>query len=103
MKSITRLTEADLHNIIRKSVNEILNEYAIKDAEGNETSVHGGNSDDWDKMASLRSKKHIKLDNLKKSANDEYLKKIYDKEIDRNANGFLTNTVNAINLRNKGK
>lgn len=76
-KKLIRLTEGDLHRIIKESVNKILNEIQF-DGE----SLHGSNPEDWMKVSKAR--KNNALDILdgdeEYSANDErapYLNKTY--------------------------
>lgn len=53
-KKIIRLTENDLHKIIKESVNKILNEVAIKGKSGKTYSLHGNDEESWDIMSKLR-------------------------------------------------
>ena len=48
-KKHIRLTESDLHRIIKESVNKVLNEVMY-----NGKSLHGNNPDDWKYMADVR-------------------------------------------------
>ena len=49
-KKLIRLTEQDLHRIVKESVNKVLNEIQY----GGE-SLHGNNPEDWETMRNLRS------------------------------------------------
>ena len=50
-----RLTESDLHRIVKESVSRILNEANVFDPRtGEYVSVHGNGQYDWDKMAGIR-------------------------------------------------
>ena len=50
MKKLVRLTESDLHKIVKESVNRVLNEVQF----GGE-SLHGNNPEDWAAMKYLRN------------------------------------------------
>lgn len=51
MKKMIRLTEGDIHRIVKESVNRVLNEIKL----GGE-SLHGNNAEDWAAMKYLRAK-----------------------------------------------
>ena len=48
-KKLIRLTESDLHRVVKESVNKVLNEVMY-----NGKSLHGNNPDDWKYMADVR-------------------------------------------------
>ena len=54
-KNIIRLTESDLHRIVKESVERILGEVEFRGR-----TFHGNNPDDWRKMADIR--KGLKMD-----------------------------------------
>ena len=56
MKKLVRLTESDLHRIVRESVNRILNEVQY----GGEN-LHGNNVEDWNALARLRDARKNKV------------------------------------------
>ena len=49
MKQIIRLTENDLHNIVRKAVDEAMNEVSFRGQ-----SFHGNNAEDWQTLHDYR-------------------------------------------------
>ena len=51
-KKLVRLTESDLHKIVKESVKRVLNEIKL----GGE-SLHGNNAEDWAAMKYLRAKR----------------------------------------------
>lgn len=51
MKQKIRLTESQLHNIIRKCVNEV----AVQGKSGKTYSLHGNNADDWMRIGLARN------------------------------------------------
>ena len=53
-KQVIRLTESDLHRIIKESVNKVLKEVSLKGKSGKEYSFHGDNYDSWNTLAKLR-------------------------------------------------
>ena len=55
-KKLIRLTENDLHKIIKESVNKILNEVAIKGKSGKTYSLHGTDPESWAVMSRVRGK-----------------------------------------------
>ena len=61
-KKPIRLTESDLHRIVRESVNKILNEVKWKDSFGSEHSTHGDNEKDWLEVAKERKRRVDKID-----------------------------------------
>lgn len=55
MKKLVRLTESDIHRIVKESVNMVLNEVNVFDPRtGKYVSVHGNDQWGWDKMAGIR-------------------------------------------------
>ena len=86
-KKLIRLTESDLHRIVRESVNRVLNEVKF----GGE-SLHGNNPTDWAAVKDLRNdladhygeedERHPKFfGNLRKaSRNSDNLSSLLDKE-----------------------
>jgi hypothetical protein len=54
MKKRIRLTENDLHKIVKESVNRMLKEVSLKGKSGEEYSLHGDNFDSWGTLAKLR-------------------------------------------------
>lgn len=54
MKKRIRLTESDLHRIVKESVNRMLKEVSLKGKSGEEYSLHGDNFDSWGTLAKLR-------------------------------------------------
>lgn len=52
-----RLTESQLHQIIKESVTKILNEVQINTANGEQYSAHGNDPVAWAHMAELRNQK----------------------------------------------
>lgn len=54
MKNRIRISESDLHRIVKESVNKILNEVAIKGKSGKTYSLHGNDEESWDIMSKLR-------------------------------------------------
>ena len=48
-KKLIRLTESDLHRIVKESVNRVLSEVEFRGRE-----FHGNRPDDWRKMANIR-------------------------------------------------
>jgi hypothetical protein len=52
-KKLVRLTEGDLHRIVKECVNRILNEVKLKTKHG-EISLHGNNAYDWAELEKLR-------------------------------------------------
>ena len=61
-KQIIRLTESDLHNIVKESVNKILNEIQWKDLKGRVHSTHGNNADDWNLVSNERGDRANRVD-----------------------------------------
>ena len=57
MKRIIRLTESDLHNIVKECVNRAINEAALKGKSGKTYSLHGNDEESWDIVSRLRQKK----------------------------------------------
>ena len=56
MKQRIRLTESDLHKIVKESVKRVLNEVSLKGKTGDEYSLHGDNYDAWATLAKLRKR-----------------------------------------------
>ena len=56
-KKLIRLTESDLHRIVKESVNMILNEVQFGGK-----SLHGDNPDDWNAVANEREKRANRVD-----------------------------------------
>lgn len=52
VKKLIRLTESDLHNLVKEAVNKILNEVQY----GGE-SLHGNKAEDWEALAHVRSQR----------------------------------------------
>jgi len=67
MKRTIRLTESDLHRIVKECVNQALNEVTY----GGE-SFHGDNPEDWDAIKQIRQKR------LNRDGNQPYRYKDYD-------------------------
>ena len=64
-KKLIRLTESDLHRIVKESVKSALNEVNVFDPRtGEYVSVHGNDQWGWDKMSGIRNY-------YKKQASDE--------------------------------
>lgn len=57
MKRQIRLTESDLHRIVKESVNKVLNEVRVRCTDGEIHDLHGWNPDDWSEMAEVRYNK----------------------------------------------
>ena len=57
MKKIIRLTESDLHRIVKECVNMAINEAALKGKSGKTYSLHGNDEESWDIVSRLRQKK----------------------------------------------
>ena len=57
MKKIVRLTESDLHRIVKECVNRAINEVALKGKSGKTYSLHGNDEESWDIVTRLRQKK----------------------------------------------
>ena len=53
-KNLIRLTESDIHNIVKEAVNKILSEIKY----GGE-SLHGGNASDWHALSQVRAQRHF--------------------------------------------
>ena len=56
-KKLIRLTESDLHKIVKESVNRVINEVALKGKSGKTYSLHGNDEESWDIVSRLRQKK----------------------------------------------
>jgi len=56
-KKLIRLTENDLHKIVKESVNRTINEVALKGKSGKTYSLHGNDEESWDIVSRLRQKK----------------------------------------------
>lgn len=56
-KKLIRLTESDLHRIVKESVNRTINEVALKGKSGKAYSLHGNDEESWDIVSRLRQKK----------------------------------------------
>ena len=57
MKRTVRLTESDLHRIVKETVNRAINEVALKGKSGKTYSLHGNDEESWDIVSRLRQKK----------------------------------------------
>jgi len=53
-KKLIKLTEQDLHKIVKSSVEKIVNEVSMKGKSGKEYSLHGNDAESWDIMSRLR-------------------------------------------------
>jgi len=53
-KKLIRLTESDLHKIVKESVKRIMKEVALKGKSGKTYSLHGNDEESWDIMTNLR-------------------------------------------------
>jgi hypothetical protein len=54
MKKLIRLTESDLHKIVKESAKRIMKEVALKGKSGKTYSLHGNDEESWDIMTNLR-------------------------------------------------
>ena len=61
-KNVIRLTESDLHRIVKESVNRVLMEVQWKDSEGRIHSTHGDNADDWNLVSNERGDRANRVD-----------------------------------------
>ena len=83
-KKIIRLTESDLHRIVKESVNRILKEVKWTDSDGTTyQDQHGTDAGAWDRLANERKKRYFKS----KLASKEGLKNGIGMDRDR-ANSF---------------
>lgn len=55
---LVKLTESDLHRIIKESVSKVLNEVALKGKSGKTYSLHGTDPESWGVMSRLRGGKN---------------------------------------------
>jgi len=78
MGKIIRLTENDLHRIIKNSVNSVLKEMNV-----NGVSVHGNNGRDWNVMRNVRQKVAANQDDTTMSGRYNKFRNI--KQMNRNA------------------
>lgn len=101
MKRVIRLTESDLHNIVSKSVKNILREYTIMDVNGNPFSAHGNDPIAWDKLEGLRAKKWVDAMGKYLDAEDPVMKRLYDYDAELHGTEAMRNKRNAEELRNK--
>ena len=53
-KKFIRLTESDLHKIVKESAKRIMKEVALKGKSGKTYSLHGNDEESWDIMTNLR-------------------------------------------------
>ena len=53
-KKLIRLTESDLHKIVKESAKRIMKEVALKGKSGKTYSLHGNDEESWDIMTNLR-------------------------------------------------
>ena len=84
-KKLIRLTEQDLHRIVKESVNKILNEVKWKDYRGKEHSTHGTNSEGWQDVRNAREDGGYKLrkkwhDDPDSVSVEEYMKMVNNDE-----------------------
>lgn len=100
MKTIIRLTESDLHRIIKESVKTALNEYAIDDLNGNPFSAHGNDPNAWDKVAALRAKRSMDSFARSLDADDPVMKDLYNDDADLHGVEADRDRRNAEELRN---
>lgn len=84
MKNIVRLTESELHGIIKESVRKILTEYQVRDIHGNLTSVHGNDKNSWKTVANIRGERALDAWKRKVSAEDEMEKNKHEADVDFN-------------------
>ena len=61
-KKLIRLTESDLHRIVKESVNRVLMEVQWKDSKGRVHSTHGDNADDWNLVSNERGDRANRVD-----------------------------------------
>lgn len=99
MKTIIRLTESDLHRIIKESVKTALSEYAINDLNGNPFSAHGNDPNAWDKVAALRAKKSIDSFARSLDADDPVMVDLYNDDADLHSKEADRDRRNAEELR----
>ena len=99
-KNIIRLTESDLHRIVKESVERILRE-SVNEVELGGESLHGDNAEDWFAVSNLRDR-NAKRD--KKLATSKFYKNNNDA-----MNSYFNNTIeggrdwrNGTNLAKQG-
>jgi hypothetical protein len=91
-KKLIRLTESDLHRIVKESVNRILNEVSWTDSEGiTHDNQHGGDSKSWDALRKERWNRYFKH-------NDDGIK---NGEGMKNAEASYRNASNSAELNGK--
>lgn len=91
-KKLIRLTEGDLHRIVKESVNRILNEVSWTDSEGiTHDNQHGGDSKAWDALRKERWNRYFKH-------NDDGIK---NGEGMKNAEASYRNASNSAELNGK--